>query len=822
MASESLKSLVAEARQDLRHITELPLAQGIYQDYNLVNTHLINRCQQEGNNSYLGLNSANALADHYLPVIFKLMYDLMEANIREYRPSLESVRKDQILIQKGVCKRLMEENGRFLLKSPMKHGFRLSPVRDADEIVSSHFITDAEYYSNRTSHKSLDEYDALVRDLFALDRCPPSFFNHKAIVVGTVKIIFEELRKYGLQHAFPHAVISRERDDYHGESLPLEPMLLFSSSYEAVREYLRNSGTNRIDRLVVLGDSQITKHLSSIKYDHYQGLLGGFHLIGASPLQRDNNMLIWNWTAAEERILLGRRSVALRYHKLPVSASFRDNLKRFSVLIRELGDEFGGIWMFRPLYQCLRGILADKLNLDPDFASSCELRIRDDFTSGLPSNYLDPEDAEAVAEEALPLLRSLFEEKQAGPDYLETVAAGRQAPLRMVVPRSMVIRWEAALAEKQLEGSEAISFGELVRRLNRGDHASEYILPYPINERHYELLSRVSLKLPVTIHLHLYEPELSLVREISGRYDTEARLSGGFKDARIHPVTEFGVLAPVRKERTEDLLTRLEENIGGGGESDAWENIGDHEAASARILAKAANQDQRELHCHLRIIRQEGETRQLVPVTELEPGDIILYYNNRNCDLLYNIIARESVSFRNVERDSLLWKTRLREYVGYGDRGGESGLSNRVGHLALDEDALSGLAILLDSRPQYMLDCWIKNLERVRFPRKRILDRLLNHLEANGLLSAAEKKGILQSRALFNSVMISLGQNLSGEVQSILLNTTDESLPDYIRSDVANRDGEYPILSRYEADVAHSIVRANVETYEFVSIIFGE
>jgi len=88
MASDSLQVLVAKARRDLSNILGAPLAKGIYNDYNLVNTHLINRCQQEGYNSYLGLNSANALAYQYLPVVFKLMYDLMELNIREYKPSL--------------------------------------------------------------------------------------------------------------------------------------------------------------------------------------------------------------------------------------------------------------------------------------------------------------------------------------------------------------------------------------------------------------------------------------------------------------------------------------------------------------------------------------------------------------------------------------------------------------------------------------------------------------------------------------------------------------------------------------------------------------
>ena len=736
---------------------------------------------------------------------------------------LKSFRKDQILIQKGVCKRLVEENGRYLLKSPMKQGFRLSPVRDEEEVLKTHFITDAEYHSDRPVHKSLDEYDALAREIFSLDRCPPSFFSHKAIVVGTIKTIFEQLRKHGLQHAFPHAVISRERDEYHGESLPIEPMLLFSSSYESVREYLRNSSVNHIDRLVVLGDSEISRHLSKIKYDHYQGLFGSFHLIGSTPLQRDDNMLIWNWTAAEERILLDRWSVALRWHRLPVSDTFRDALKQFGILIRELGDEFGGVWMFRPLYQRLRDILADKLNLDSDFDSGWAQRIMDEFSTGYSSQYLDPGDAEAILAEALPLLKIVFEEKLEGPDFLDKLVSSHGFSLRLVVHWSMVVHWEAALAEKQLDGSEVISFGEMVRRLNHGSHASEYILPCPINERHHELLSRISLQHPVVVHCHLYEPELAQVKAIAARYEVEAKLNGGFKDGRIHPVTDFGLAEPAEREQTEDLLARLEENLGYGGESDAWETIGDQEAASAKILVKDVNQDQRQLHCHLRVIRQEGETRQLVSVAELEPGDTILYYNNRNSDLLYDIIARESVSFRNVERDSLLWKNRLREYVGYLEAGsGETGTALLPMHLSHDEDALASLALLLDARPQYMLENWIKNLDRVRFPKKRVLDKLLNHLESNGLLSGSEKKGILQSRALFNSVMISLGQNLSGEVQSILLNATDEALPDYIRTAVANRSGEYPILSRYEADVAHSIVRANVEPYEFVSIVSGE
>lgn len=806
----------------MSYITGLDPAGNIYTNYSLVNTYLIHRCQMERKNSYLGLNSVYALSNHYLPVVFKMMVDLMKLNIREYNPSLESVDASQILIHDGVCKRLVQEKGGgVLLKSHVKQGFRYRHVHDPDrdDILRTHFIADGQYYSDRKRHKSLGEYHAFAQEMFGIDRCPPSFFSHKAVVVCTVKTIIEQLARHGLQHSFPFAIISRETEEYRNESLPLEPMILFSSNYDAVREYLKSSPGRGIDFLLVLGDSQISRNLSNIKLDHCQGLFGSYHLIGNNPIQRDNKMLIWNWTAKEEGLLLGRHCVSLRYHRIPVHERLADALGQYERLIRELRDEFGGIWFLRAINHVFRGILADKLNLERDFESAYGKRIRDDSGSGLLSCYLDTGDIEGVVEEVIPVLRNVFLEKLDGSDFLELISDNYDHIPCLVVPRRLVGIWRKTLENREMGETGVISFSEMIKGINKGANAGSFIFPYPIHYRHYEMLSRLSPGNPVEINLHLFEPELALVRSVVQKHETESRLIGGYKDERIYPQIDFGENLFPHREHTGDLLSRLEENIGLADEEDEYEFINEEDYSSIRILARTMDMEEVELNCHSRIIRLNEETRQLVPVTELTSGDKILYYKNQNRDLLYGIIAMESRSFVNVENDSVLWKTKLREYVGYREYdefGSDS--PDLTLHHTFDEDSLSSLAALLNGKPQYILDNWIKNTDRVKFPKKKTMNTLLNHLLGGGLITESEKKGILQSRALYNSVMISLGQNLSGEIQSILLNTTDSTMQNYIIDNVSNHVDEYPILSRFEADVIEFIIRANTEAYEFVSM----
>jgi hypothetical protein len=78
-------------------------------------------------------------------------------------------------------------------------------------------------------------------------------------------------------------------------------------------------------------------------------------------------------------------------------------------------------------------------------------------------------------------------------------------------------------------------------------------------------------------------------------------------------------------------------------------------------------------------------------------------------------------------------------------------------------------------------------------------------------------ENIRSARSFFTGVMISLGQNLSSEVQSIILEH-EGSLEEYVTRIVCENSNEYPVLSRFDVAAIVSIVRHNYEKCTFIKL----
>ncbi len=808
MALAYIDKLIEKATKSLGSLFRLTTDSAVYlNNYHIVNTYLFTLAKMQRRNFYLSVYSYNSLDEHYLPIVYELATDLLRKNNELPKPVAEKLPIGSVIVSNNIRKTLGKEHGKYYLKYPIKSGYRKTYYKTSDDVLKNSYVTDDIHCPDNVRGKSLEEYHRLAGDILDVDHYPPSLFEHRAIVVCKTSIMRELIRKHNLKYCFPHAYLSQDGKTYNDLSHPLRPMILFCSDYDNAREFILGTQSGNVDMLLVFGDQQITKYKYSIKRDHRQGLLGNYFFFASTPLQRDNDVALWNWTAREERYLYGMHSVTIKYETYPLNSDLKETVSHYEEMLNSVKDEYGEGDCLVPVHVGFRAIMNRKIGFSGDFNMEFGQSIMENTIAELEKYYLNIDEVTKKIKSLVESLGDIYKTIHDGPDYLDTLAESYPGALSLVVPNRMVESWHKHLASRNMSNCSVVPFWSFIKLLKNGQHQSMYLFPNTINYHHYETLSHLSLKQPVKAIFLLYAPELTKLRSMIRRQDKYIKLKSGVKDTLLLP--EMDIQDDYKqRESTDDLVTRLEEGLESDIDTSPYEYSNDVDATTMRVKVIDLNGLTQEVSIGSRVIRIGESGRTLCSIQDLCVGDVILHYSNKSIELLYAQVAEGSNQFKIVERDSELWKNMLRKYLSFEVKSD--------GDFVINVQKLNELSVVLGISNQYIQDAWIRNLNRVKYPQKGSLHKLLDILLNCGLVSDPERHSIIRSRSLYNSVMISLGQNLSTEVQGIASATTDDVLLDFMTTAVYQNVEEYPILSGFEPEVGAAIVKANFDRMVFL------
>ena len=778
-----------------------------------VNGLTAQRAYNEGKNLYLGVSGKDSAQAVVLPVLYPAACRLLLESLPDFMPPFDEIKHKSVFISEGIVWRYRFIEGKHAMIRRIRSGTKARFFKDPNLLPTSHFISDASIDPESNFSRTLEAFQEFYVLLTGYDTHAPSFFPRKIMVICNKTELFNHLRILNLYHCFPMAGITSKQTEYINGTLPIDPLIMVASNYEAAREYiLSHRGQFTIDYLIANGEDKVGRIRSQIKNDCANGIFSRYCLIGSQVILNDNNMALWHWDKKEEMKLRDMLELELVMEPTEDCIPLTEAVNDFYQCLSDINDEYGSTELFSEIKLDLYKILSDKLNEFGDFYQDLGNASREKTEKSLLSDNFDEEDFQEDLDRILNSLMAVHQAKMACPDYLDMLVCKISPAIPLVVRNSRLQTWKDGTLSKLSSQYQIIAYKDFIKEMAYPRPRSEYVFTFLPTLQQMVSMTNMMTKKKVSARMVLYPPELSILRSRLKKIRDWNRGNEGPKDATIFPNLNF---SPIARETSEDLIERFE---GQYSEDTVDLDMGGYLSyGTATCLIEAIDQKGSSVVISTphKVLRSFDDDLELVLVTELETGDNILVYDNKSRESLYSILSEESEKFAKVNSYSLLWKRRLWEYVSVFTPSDENTAGND--ERFLDPELLRKLSYRLGPSQDYIYNHWIKRGSSVYYPQKKMLDRVLAFLREHNLLSPDERDRIKSSRSFFVGVLISLGQNLSSETQQILLNKEDD-LNGYIKRHVVDNSSRYPILSRFDADVIRSIIHHNYCHYTFVAI----
>lgn len=815
-SKKSIYSLVDHAKVVLGAFEAGQAFSGLYEkdDFVPINAYLADKASQENKNIYISTSNKESARLLTLPILYPAACRLLLENSEIYGPSLEDVKVGHIFISGGVCMSYVFFEGKHSLVTKVKAGYKYRHFTDAEKIFRSFFLADAKFYSDRKCHKALSDYRAFYAKLSGTATIPPSLFAKKMVVVCQKADLYKQFRDLSLFHSLPMAGITKNHSEVTDETLPLDPMVLIASDYELARDYmLAHCGDTIFDYLLLTGDNKIGRLKALVKNDCANGLFARFCLVGNHAIPKDNSMLLWHWTNREEKNLSGKHSLDFIPDPVDGCESLVEASRDFYSCLKGMYEDLGAQEHFSEIRHCFHRILYDKLDSVVDFDSELGEPLKNQVEKAMLADNYDREDFSDDLDALISLLGKVHSVKRESPTIWDKLVGFGALKLTLITHNSQGQRWEDQLVSMGLDNIRVIPYKYFKRELLCRDVSDNYYLGFLPNHSQTEWLYAQVLNRKVTIHLALYPPEISIFQTQLRKIRKWEYRSNGPKDLSIFPDLD---LETPEREAAEDIIGRFEDNYA-EATTEEGRSLSDGRGYTIYSLeVQDSNGAKRTEYSPMKVLRIDDGALELVPVSDLEQGDVIMLYRNRSRDSLYDILSQESDQFARVNAFSKLWKRRLKEYLDFTVK--KAGDDDDV---MIDSEKLQKISASIGINPESIYKRWILRPDAIRFPLKNKLDRVLAFLRNEGLLEPDDVNDIQSARSFFMGVMISLGQNLSSEVQSVMLGQ-EGSLGDFIARFVVDNEREYPLLSRFDEEAVTSIVRHNYEEFTFVQLVEPE
>lgn len=809
---KKILDILEDAKRELSNYNILDIYEKLYEDkdFLLFNSYITLKAFLEKKNIYISTNSKESAIELTLPIIYPIASLLLKYNSELYHPNFEDIAENYIFMNNRKCYKYVDKDGIPSLKYKIKDGYGYKHFMNREDILKSYFIIDKKYYTEKRSCAHLDQYKDRFSMIVGKNIIPPSFYPHKMIVVCQKNDFYKHLRIHSMSYFFPIKYIT-QNNEISDVNLPIDSLIIIASNYELSRFYIREyCNSYGIDYFLMIGDNKINKYKSQIKNDCANGLFSNFCLIGNQEISTDNTLILWNWTKREEQNLSGKYGIQFDYNSIDECQEFNEIVQKYYSIIHDIIDEYSTSEFVKDAREGLLNIIYDKLNTIENFDIEVGNIIKTKITNSLLSNNYEEEDIQENVNKLISILKEIYLFKINCSNIIDKIFNINKEKEPIVVHKNNFNLWENKLKSIEEDTTLLCTFREFKSRIMGNNNTNSYIFTYIPNYKQLNWLYNIVLEREITLQFLLYSPEIKIMKT---RLKKMLKYSNyGYKDNSLFLDADFCL---VEKESTDDLISRFEDGFVDNNDSIDIKSEGYYVYNPFELVVLDYNGNPKIVTSPYKILKKDESSIELVSAEDLKENDIILLYENKSRESLYEILSSESEKIAQVNYYSSLWKNKLRQYIEY---------NNTVYILnkekTYNQNKLNKLAKDIGINPEYILNNWINEQSKTRFPQKSKLDMILTFFMDNNILNLEETEGILSARNFFTGIMISLGQNLSAELQSIKLGV-EENLEEFIIKEVIKNEKEYPILSRFDADSISSIIKHNYIEYQFIQIKEG-
>ena len=786
-------------------------------NFGLINSYIAFTAFQQERNIYIrtcNLDSALQLA---LPILYPIAIKILLENADLYHPHFEEVAEDNYFVNKKNIYEVGYRDSKPCLIGNVKNGYSYINIPNDTALLNTYYLVPKNSKANKNIIKSLNHYELVFNSIttnpYKSIRKPPSLFTKKIMVVGTKSYLEEKIKQNSFLSSFPIAfIINNEEDNYQLDTeLPLDPMILITHKYQTAFKYIEKYYKESKFEYFLLIDSNKENNISAkIKNFCANGFVKNFGFIGNEIIKNDNTMLLWNWGNIEEMKIKGKYGIKFDYSfSLEESTELTQEINKYIEILKNMADEFEEI--SKDLYcfatRGLKKILDDKLFKITDIDSEIINYMFQKMSDILLSNYYETEDFEKYYKELKNILYNIFNLLRSTPGIKQKLQLMNEKKVYLVVENSRYDEWKNSLSD--FDNVYLFSFRDLLKDLKSKNSKDLYWLTFIPDEKKLLQLYNTLVDQEVSIHLLLHPSEIRIFTAKQKNINKYTSNKHEIKDTSLFPEIESEVQ---EKESLDDLISRFEDNF-----EDTINNF-DYESncySSYKISVLDIDENKKNIIVPLTILRDNGSEINLVTVDSLLPGDNIFVYDSKDKKSLYEILSEKSEKIKDVNYYSRLWKDRLKKYLNY------KIVDSSENESYYNIEKIWNLANYLGIKPDYILKNWLNNTDQVRFPQKSILEKLLVILKNNYLLNSEEEREIKSARKFFVGIMISLGLNLSSELQNIMLGEKD-SKENFIKENVIGNPNQFPLLYRLDWESILGIIGYNFVKYKFIEILNRE
>lgn len=811
----ALFELKQKAYNDLAQFRDLHSGEQVLSPmFSGINSFIAKEAYQNGENLYIGMKGKDSPNEVILAIIYPLLIQALKDSPHNYTPPLQYLLFNSVFVKNRTSYIYEKYQGKDSLKSWVKGGYRYHHLKDLSEITEHYLVANEESYSDRKCHKNLDKYDKFCIEELQLYRSP-CFFKRKIMVVCNKKGLIEQIQKSGMWHQIPLGNLIASRYWTEATNIPIDPLVIMASNYEEAREYMISKKDEyEFEYLLITGDTKASKAKTLVVNDHANGLFKQFCMIG-NQMSSSRHIKLWHWNKAEELNLMGKHQIEILYNVIPGCEALVQSTNALYSYFQDLYEEYYLSIISNDARFALRNMLNDRLKTKISEDTFFEYE-REKMQKTLLADNFELEDAIDIVDSVIEKLKNIKERLDECQDIWSVLHDKWHYYDAIVVPNSDIEEWENKAIEKGFSDLRLIAFSEF-KKLIKADSADRtYLMPYLPYARQLHWLFDQFTDNKIKLDLLLYPPETSIFKSYKRAYDSIERNSTGKKHTDFFSDSSFSY---TDYEEELDLIGRFEE-----AHLESYFDDGATQTSNTEhsgFVIEVMDQDQQMIpkDCPQRVLKQTEEGIISAYVNDLEEGDKILLYNNVGQDALRRVLMRESDRYSKVGEFSRLWKQKLLAY-----------LSKKSDFLLalegedekqIDVGLLREFALKLGVKAEYIQNNWLSQKSKLLFAQKSKMEALLKALQNNGYLSIDEASEIRSSRAFYTGISISIGLNLSSELQSIMLQNPD-NLEEFIEQNVRDNRIQFPLLNKIDASVIQVFLKHNFSEYTFIKIVDRE
>lgn len=698
----------------------------------------------------------------------------------------------------------VDQPNKMSLRQRISGGYRLRHFKGLDELLKYYFINKKHDCTVKPPRK-LNDYQAYYSAITSSKDRAPSFFPEKILVICNKKTFKYEMQRLGFDLNMPYGEIVSSNTLSVCFSHSIDAPIIIASDYYTAKQYVDENPHFKFKHLIVSGGNEVSKVKALIKNDCNRGVYENCFIFGNFSIAKDNTFKLWHWNRHEEAFLSGKKLIRFNNYDvldsddmMPIQDSLNNNISDWI-------DEGNVYPHIKHVFRFILRLLGDKLNTIEDIDGSLSYCYNEMLYELSYENY-DESDCEEHLKSLILDLKQLHKAKQSREDVLEWLKNNTDDINNIVVRNGDKKAWKEILANAQISLNTIIEEKEFLRRVRKKEAFGKYLITYVLRSGKLQRVINSIQSRDVSIRHLLYIPEAIVLNK---RHKHISYLDGKsyspkekkwLKKYSVDIVTEdiLNGLGP-KIDRFEQF-NMYDHYIDTSGQNIVYENM------IIEVKDNDGNIEEKRISKKV-LIRQDLDSEmENASVEELEEGQLVYLYENNSKGYLYDILSEESKIFIEIEDFARMWKYKLAHY-----------LKDDV-----DGEKLLKLAKELGiENPQYIEKNWLQEKGSIKFPQTNKFRTLIYFLKRKGLMNDDDEQQLIRYKKQYAGAMISLGSNLSSEVQKIF-REGDGDILRYVREHVINNNSEFKVLSKFDEETIYLLVMYNMKAWTFVRVVREE